>query len=153
MSRPLSPSRRLLLPGESGLRMRLLLFSVLALSACAAGSVRPLSVRQVIENAEALDGREILVSGWIEECNRLSCPLYGSADEVGKDWPYVLSIGASRWFDSFARRRAPTQVTLRARVRDRCISDPAAEAIALCADRSDTLEPLSLVRGPGRRRH
>lgn len=132
----------------SGRVMRFLPLLLLALTACVAGRTeRPLSVREVVENAQALDGREIVVSGWIETCQRLSCPLYGSSEEVGKDWPiYYLSIGPSRWFESFARRHAPTRVTLRARVDARCITDPATGAIAACADRANSLEPLGLVR-------
>ena len=126
--------------------MRSLPFLFVALSACVAGPTeRALSVKQVVENAQALDGQEILVTGWIEHCHRLSCPLFDSAEEVGKEeWSYVLSIGRSTWFDSFARRHAPTRVTLRARLNNRCISNPATRIIAACADRSNTLEPLGL---------
>ena len=127
--------------------MRFLPVLLLALSACVAGpGERPLNVRQVVENARALDGQEIVVSGWIEQCQRLFCSLYDSSEEVGKEWPYFLSIGPSRWFDAFAERHAPTRVTLRARLNNRCISDPGRGNIAVCADRANSLEPLSLVR-------
>jgi len=127
--------------------MRLLPLLFVALSACVAGrSERPLSVRYVVQNADALDGRQVVVTGWLDECRQLSCPLYAAPEDVGKRWPiYTLSIGSSRWFDAFARRNAPTLVTLRARVHDHCISDPAADVIAVCADRPNTLEPLGLV--------
>jgi hypothetical protein len=127
--------------------MRLLPALLIALSACVAGPTeRPLSVREVVANARALDGHVILVSGWIEECQRLYCSLYDSADEVGKERPYFLSIGPSRWFDSYVHQNAPVRVTLRARLNDRCISDPATDTIAACADRANSLEPLSLGR-------
>ena len=116
---------------------------LLALSACAsAPTERPLTVRHVVLNAEALDGQEILVTGWIEECWRLSCPLWHSADEVGKDWPFYLSIGSSKWFDRFAQDNAPMRVTLRARFHDKCIVNPVTQIIGVCADRSETLELL-----------
>jgi hypothetical protein len=116
---------------------------VLTLSACAsAPAERPLSVRYVVENAEALDGREILVTGWVEECWRLGCALWDSRNEMKKDWPYYLPIGASRWFDRFAEDNAPTRVTLRARFHNRCIANPVTQVIGVCADRSDTLEVL-----------
>ncbi|HEV2746112.1 MAG TPA: hypothetical protein VGW34_02295 [Allosphingosinicella sp.] len=105
-----------------------------------------MGVKDVVANARALDGQEIEVQGWIEECHRLSCPLYASAEEVGKDWPYLLSVGSSRWFDAFAADNAPTQVTLRARLRDRCINDPAKGIISVCADRANTLEPIRLLQ-------
>ena len=127
--------------------MRFVAFLFVALSACVAGPTeRALTVKQVVENARALDGQEILVTGWIDYCHRLSCPLFDSAEEVGKDWPYFLSIGRSSWFDSFARRHAPTRVTFRSRVDARCISDPATGVIAACADRANSLEPLGLAR-------
>ena len=127
-----------------GRMIRVLPALLLTLSACVAGPTeRALSVRHVVENAHALDGQEILVSGWVEECWRLSCRLWDSADEVEKEWPYYLSIGSSRWFDRFAERHAPTRVTLRARFHDRCISNPVTQLMGVCADRSTTLEPLS----------
>jgi hypothetical protein len=128
--------------------MRCLPFLILALSACVAGPPeRPLSVRYVVENAGVLDGRDIVVSGWLQACQHLSCSLYDSAEEAGKDSPsYFLSIGRSPWFDSFARRSAPTRITLRARVDASCISDPATGVFALCTDRPNSLEPLGLVR-------
>ncbi|HEX6375587.1 MAG TPA: hypothetical protein VFZ91_07685 [Allosphingosinicella sp.] len=126
---------------------RFLPFSLLALSGCMAGATeRPLSVREVVENARTLDGREIVVAGWLERCQSRSCGIHASADEVGDDFPYYLSIGPSRWFDSFARRTAPTRIVLRARLHDRCISDPAARIIAACADRAGTLEALAVIR-------
>lgn len=122
-----------------------LLFLALQAAVPAQGE-RPLSVREVMENAGTLDGREIVVSGWIEECHRLSCTLYASRREARKDWPdYWLSIGSSGWFDSFAARNAPTRVTLRARFDARCVTDPASGIIALCADRVNSLAPIALV--------
>jgi hypothetical protein len=127
--------------------VRVLPFLLLALSGCVAGPAgRPLSVREVVERAEALDGREIVVAGWLDQCHRFSCGLYASAKEVEKDLPYYLSIGPSPWFDSYARSAAPTRIVLRARLNDRCISDPATGIIAVCGDRARTLEPLALVR-------
>ena len=127
--------------------MRLLPLVLIALSSCVAGpTARPLTVREIVDNARALDGREVVVTGWLQQCERLSCGIFGSAEEVGKLVPYYLSIGRSEWFDAFAQRVAPGQIVLRVRVNDHCISDPANETIAVCADRPRTLEPLALVR-------
>jgi hypothetical protein len=129
------------------LSKRILPFLLFALSACVtAGGGRPLGVQEVVRQAPGLDGREIAVRGWIEECSRLSCALYNSDREDGGGRPYFLSIGPSPWLDAFAARHAPTAVTLRARLHDRCISDPATGAIAVCADRPNTLEPIALLR-------
>ena len=131
---------------------RFSVFVMLVLSGCVASPTeRALSVREVVQNAPGLDGREILVTGWIEYCWRLSCPLFESAADVWKDDGYFLSIGSSRGFDAFAAPQAPARVTFRARVHDRCISDPATGTIAACADRAGTLEPIGFDR-PGRRR-
>jgi hypothetical protein len=120
---------------------------LLALSACATSPAeRPLSVRHVVLNAEALDGQEILVTGWVEECGHFGCPLWHSPREIGKEWPYRLSIAASKWFDRYADLNAPMRVTLRARFHDRCISDPVSQTIGVCTDRGSNLEPLSRVR-------
>ena len=127
--------------------IRLLPFAFFTLSACVAGpTARPLTVREVVENAHAFDGKEIVVTGWLEQCQRLSCGIFASAEEVEKDFPYYLSIGRSSWFDAFAQYAAPRRITLRARLHDRCISNPATQIIAACADRGGTLEPLALVR-------
>lgn len=110
-------------------------------------AARPLSVRRVIENAEALDGQEITVTGWIEYCHRRSCPLFDSKPEARDDRSeYWISIGASRWFDTFAARKAPGPVTLRAKFDASCVSDPASGIIAACADRADSLKPRALAR-------
>jgi hypothetical protein len=105
-----------------------------------------MTVREIVQNARVLDGREVVVSGWLEQCQPLSCGLYASAAEVRKDFPYYLSIGPSRWFDAFARRAGAANVVLRARVHDRCISEPSTQVVAACADRAGSLEPLALVR-------
>lgn len=108
---------------------------------------RPMTVREVMERAEALDGREIVVSGWVEECRRLSCPLFQSRREARREWPrYWLSVGSSPWFESFARRNVPGRMTLRARLDARCVTDPRTEVIALCSDRAGSLHPLAIVR-------
>jgi hypothetical protein len=120
---------------------------LLALAACASvPTERALGVRHVVENAEELNGQEILVTGWVEECGRFGCPLWDSPSEVGKEWPYRLSIAASKWFDRYAEQNAPMRVTLRARFHYRCISDPVSQTIGVCTDRGSNLEPLSRVR-------
>ncbi|MGD9713054.1 MAG: hypothetical protein AB7V46_13425 [Thermomicrobiales bacterium] len=112
-----------------------------------AATGHPMSVREVMENNERLDGREIVVSGWVEECRPLSCPLYASRREAHRNGPrYWLSIGSSSGFDAFARDHAPGRVTLRARFRADCVNDPSGEAIAVCADRVNSLSPVAIVR-------
>lgn len=104
-----------------------------------------------MENAGALDGREILVSGWVEHCERLFCELYASRRESrGRSWPvYYLSIGSSAWLDAFVRRNGPGRVTLRARFDARCVTDPRSGIIAACADRVSSLRPIALVAARG----
>ena len=128
--------------------MPALLALLLAAQAASAGTVEgPLSVRQVMEHAEALDGQEIIVSGWVEECLGLSCGLWASRAESRRHLPrYWLSIGSSAWFDAFARRTTPGWVTLRARFDARCVTDPKTGVFVLCADRVRSLDPIAIVR-------
>jgi hypothetical protein len=128
--------------------MPLVLLLSLALQASApAPRERVLSVREVMENIELHDGREIVVTGWIDRCERLSCSLFDSKAEARKEWPrYWLSIGAKAWFDDFAGDRAPARITLRARFDARCVTDPREDLIAVCADRSNSLNPIAIVR-------
>ena len=127
--------------------MNFLLLLHLALLALAPERDRPLTVRQVVENNQALHGQEIVVSGWLETCDRLSCPLYASRREARRNWPdYWLSIGSTAWFDAFAQQNGPGRVTLRARFDAGCVTDPAERVIAACADRARSLDPIALVR-------
>lgn len=128
--------------------MPVLLAFLLAAHAVPGGTAeRPLTVRHVMENAEALDGREIVVSGWMEECMGLSCELWASRAESRRHPPrYFLSIGSSTWFDALAQRSTPRQVTLRARFSAHCVTDPRADVIAACTDRPRSLDPLVIVR-------
>jgi hypothetical protein len=105
------------------------------------------SVRQVVENRHSLDGTTIIVRGWLADCRRLSCGLYDSREEERADRiHYYLSIAATPWFDREVEPYTPSYVVLAARLNDMCISDPAAETIAACADRPDTLVPIRIVR-------
>ena len=125
----------------------LLLLSLLAVAGCLAGpSASPLTVREVIDEAQSLDGREIIVEGWLDQCQRLSCPLFASSEDTRSDDPYFLSIGSAPWFDIEMRVATPTWIVLRARFHDLCVNDPASGNYAVCSDRPETLEPLALIR-------
>lgn len=132
--------------GPNQAMVRIALLPILVLAACATSSTTDvLSVRDVVERARSLNGQEVLVSGWLQSCQTFSCGLYGSQSEVVRSAPYYLSIGPSRWFDSFASRAGPRQVVIRGRVHDLCISDPANDVIAACSDRPASLEPLAVI--------
>lgn len=128
--------------------MPALLTLLLAAHAISTGTPQnPLSVRQVMENAETFDGREVVLSGWLEDCLGLSCLFFASRAESRKHPPrYLLSIGSSAWFDAFARRHRPGPVVLRARFDARCVTDPRTDVIAVCTDRARSLDPVAIVR-------
>ena len=127
--------------------IRLAIASMLVLGGCATHAApRVLDVREIVENAGALDGKEVLVSGWMANCHPLSCGLFQSRRETGRSFPYYLSIGPSDWFDAFANHGPARQVVLRVRVNAKCISNPGTGEIAVCADRPTTLEPLGTIR-------
>ena len=109
-------------------------------------SQHPMTVQQVVQEARTLDGQEVVVTGWLQECRRLSCPLYASAEEAEKEQPSFLSIGPSVWFDPLSLHLARTRITLRARFNSRCVSDPASGVIAVCTDRPASLEPIRMIR-------
>ena len=125
-----------------------LMFLIAFQAAVAQPADRRLTVRELMENAERYDGRIVTVSGWVETCERLSCSLFQSRREAlqRRSPLYHLSIGSSPWFDAFARRSAPTRVTLRARFSARCVTDPRDDVIAICADRVRSLDPIGIVR-------
>ena len=135
-------------PGsKKGAMSRILPFLLLALGGCVTTAREPpLSVQQVVEQAEALDGREITVSGWIHECRPRGCALYGSRKDVDNDSSFFLSIGPSAWFDEWAEEYGSRRITFRARLDAFCIiDDPRPDIIRVCADRAPTLQPIRVV--------
>ena len=139
-----------------------LALAALAMTSCITSSPagRVWSVRQVIENQDALDGRVITVRGWVRYCERLGCALYDSRAEErldrdpdrgpGPGDPYGLgfhlSIGGYPWFDEQAHLNAPSYVVMVAKVDGRCMNDPKEGIIAACTDRPDTLVPIRILR-------
>jgi hypothetical protein len=121
---------------------------MLALAACTTASEeRPWTVRQVLENRQSLNGKTIVLKGWSDSCQRLSCTLYDSPDEVRKERAnYWVSVGGYPSFDQAAAARVPSYVVMVARVKTRCMNDPSGETIALCADRPSSIVPLRILR-------
>ena len=139
----------------------LLALAVLALASCVTqpdGTVW--SVRQVMDNPEAAEGKVINVRGWVQHCERLGCGLYDSREEYRRSQDpdrgpgpgdpeglgFDLSIGTSAWFDEEAALNAPSYVVMTVRVDGRCMNDPKYGIIAACTDRSDTLVPIRILR-------
>lgn len=138
-----------------------LAFAPLALASCVTLPDGPVwSVRQVMDNSDAVDGKVINIRGWVQHCERFGCGLYDSREEYRRDQdpdrgpgpgdPYGLgfhlSIGTSAWFDEEAALNAPSYVVMTARVDGRCMDDPKFGDIAVCTDRSNTLEPVRIIR-------
>ncbi|HEY5722898.1 MAG TPA: hypothetical protein VIT45_11310 [Allosphingosinicella sp.] len=138
-----------------------LAFAALSLASCATRPDGPVwSVRQVMDNSEAVEGKVIDIRGWVQRCERLGCGLYDSREEYRRSQDpdrgpgpgdpeglgFHLSIGTSAWFDEEAALNAPSYVIMTARVDGRCMNDPKHGTIALCIDRSGTLEPIRIIR-------
>jgi hypothetical protein len=137
-------------------------FSMVA-SLLLAGCVTPPSstehvwtVDQAFQHAAKLDGRTILVRGWLPRCGGLDCTLYSSKTAADRFWENrghnrILSIGAAPEFDRVIRSQVPAEIVLRARVNADClrkneIRNPDGTIdIILCADRTDDLIPLQII--------
>ena len=145
---------------------------VLALALTACGSTtatKALTVDQFIAEIDQLNGKTVMVTGFLGECEALSCPLYRSkaeAEEAGRTrsniravieggatdvsgFPFpshpAVSIGSGpQWsfFDLRAYFYRQSYVVITGRVNSRCRSKD-----VLCFDWADELEPLSLRSG------
>jgi hypothetical protein len=125
----------------------------------AAGSNRFYGVKEVIERHDELDGRRILVRGWLSYCLPLNCVLYASND-LDSD---TLSIGSSRSFDKVAKRLSGKKIEILAKLDADCsyhVADrpddkasPNEDGVSedghyhsICLDRADVLSKPRLVR-------
>lgn len=107
----------------------------------------PLSVEDVLARHHELDGRTIVVRGWLSPCQRLSCRLM--ARTQGTTSPY-LSIGGSLAFDARIAGRTGQRITIRARLDARCMHarlDAVRENddVVICTDRASELRDPTLV--------
>lgn len=125
--------------------LALLPFAIL-LKAVPADAER-MTVKQVIENKDRLDGKIVTVSGWLPECEGLNCILYESPESTtaGPDSErsnYHLGIGDYRVFERKAAGRLPAFVVLRARFHGECV----APSKLICLDRIEDLSGVQILR-------
>ena len=70
-------------------------------SACSCGASPVLTIADVIDRHEALNGQAVRVRGWVLGCHPLSCRLSENPDGSGKS----LGIGSNPHFDSALVRK------------------------------------------------
>ena len=112
------------------------------LSACATLPAKPaaLSVHEVSQQQDALNGKVIRVSGVVRHCQRLSCALISPTNKL-----HFISIGNSETFDQDIRQHLNREVVVEGMLDSRCVNDFDLGDYAVCADRPDSLANPSLV--------
>ena len=114
----------------------------LALGACVtAQPAQVATISQLTSNLAAFDGQVVLVHGWLDECEDLSCGLFASKSEAEERQygPQMLSIGSTVSFDDKAVGKGPAEVLLKARVDATCRRED-----IVCMDRASELRPISI---------
>jgi hypothetical protein len=132
-------------------------FMVGTLATPIAAADRIWTVDEVAQHAWQLNGQIINVRGWLQECRKIDCSLFGSkADALGfSSAPLkhpLLEIGSSSDFDSMVANKLPAEILLRAKVDATCI-DPKDRTdakgnrlITFCVDRVNELQPVRLIK-------
>ena len=103
----------------------------------------PLTVGAVVADHSALNGKTIMVRGWLDRCVDLSCALFPTrAAAMAKSWERpLLSVGASPLIDNHLDQLRHAEIILEARFDNRCLENK-----HICLDRAPTLDPVRVVR-------
>ena len=122
--------------------------AVLGAAALAAATVPAMSVANVRNNLHALDGKTVVVHGWLDRCEKLSCGLFPSlAAARACDYGGVmLSVAASPVVDGRAAELALREVQIEGVLSDRCRAPTADGTITVCSDRAPDFTPTRLVK-------
>lgn len=133
-------------------------------TSCDAAPTQPdrvMTITEVIDNIDALNGQRISVTGYLIECMGYDCRLFRSRNDK-EQWdrylaeilrrrqsavaepPYLgIGIGVGENFDAQAAPYANSYVVITGRVTNRCRY----RGEAACTDRSTDLEPEAIRRG------
>jgi hypothetical protein len=131
------------------MRYLLIIAGLSGLSVASAAEAPVLTVPQVIERHEALDGKVVRVSGWLHSrCYRFGCSITNTRDGKGA----YLSLGGSGSFD-LAVQKAGAQgrkILVEGRVNHTCFDhskDPGNDPreLTICTDRADELADPRLI--------
>lgn len=107
-----------------------------------------------MQRHEELDGKRVMITGWLVECQPLSCALLNNLDGLDDDDFHYISLGESLEFDrSVARFEGrPHLVEVEGIIRRTCFSHQNDVGIDLggdiivCTDRADQLRNPRLLR-------
>ncbi len=108
----------------------------------------------VIANIHAWNGKEVLVTGWLGQCQRYDCGLYPTLSDAklveegssgSPEWMTAmdrrLSIGPGKAFDRRAQGLAMKEVIVRATITDQCRQRDQGSS---CLDRAGDLIPVQV---------
>ncbi len=134
--------------------LKLLIFALaIFLGGCTfSPSEDALSVKEVNEKIQSLDGKSVAVIGWLGECGGNDCGLYESLDDAklvaegahqSEEWQAVmerrLSIGLDEGFDFMAQFFDYEQVIIFGQVNADCSREGMS-----CFDRVGDVQPSSI---------
>jgi hypothetical protein len=116
---------------------------------------RTLSVQQVLENIDSLNGRRVKVGGFLPDCGGYDCSLFTNEQQAKDFWriannpgrkeklPDFVEIGSVRGFDEKAGSMAGHYVVVTGRVTNECHPHR-------CTDRGPDLVPIDIALSPQR---
>ena len=140
---------------------RLASFAALVVAACTTpgvGADQSWTPDEIKEHARQLDGKTIVVRGWLPYCAPTACTLYESKsayDSFQVESTTMLSIARNTEFDAAVVGKTLAHVVLRATVNGRCIeprpvpetsTDQVEDVIACIMHRPTVLIPIQLVQ-------
>jgi hypothetical protein len=99
-----------------------------------------LSVHELSQQREALNGKVVRVAGVVKHCQRLSCALEAPDNER-----YFVSIGKSDAFDRTVQHVLGREIVVEATLDDSCVVDFDHDISPVCGDRSNSLANPVLI--------
>jgi hypothetical protein len=139
--------------GEDALRFRAIYLLAILCASCNAKSVdanRTLTVAEVLQNLDALNGKQVSVAGFLPECGGYDCSLFANEQQAKDFWkiansrdrkeklPEFVEIGFVPGFDEKAGRLAGNYVVVSGRVTNQCHPGE-------CLDRGPNLIPTDVA--------
>lgn len=119
---------------------------LLAVATAAPGT--PMSVTDALSKLHALNGKKVVVHGWLDRCERLSCALFptlAAARQRDYSGPR-LSLAGTHVVDDRAAELAHREIVIEGVISDRCHQAANGE-IVVCTDRAPDLTPIRILDG------
>ncbi|HEY1142576.1 MAG TPA: hypothetical protein VGE68_00935 [Sphingomicrobium sp.] len=104
----------------------------------------PTTIAAIRSDPKKFNGQVVRLTGWVNQCQRLSCGIEERPASDPKGAGQRLSIAGDAKFDRTIVPLLPTYVEFDARVDTGCLVSPAGDTIMVCADRVPDLTVVSL---------